>query len=135
LEHQFVSFPKIIYEVGQFAIADFYNIDIDKICTNGIHYFLTLEAAFYYHYYPRNGLTKAYLENGQIEFEMNLKNTIQDGISKCYSNGKLEYSIQYKDGLLHGFAIRYCLKTNQIISEKHYINGVELSNHVNLISN
>src|SRR4029078_8701441 len=40
----------IVYEVGTFVKPDSYNPNIQKICTNGIHYFLSLKAAYYYEY-------------------------------------------------------------------------------------
>ncbi len=39
---------KITYQVGTITIPDDYNEDAQEICTNGIHYFLNLEAALNY---------------------------------------------------------------------------------------
>jgi hypothetical protein len=36
------------YEIGKFVKPDLFDIDLDKICTHGIHYFLTLDAALTY---------------------------------------------------------------------------------------
>jgi hypothetical protein len=36
------------YEVGKLVKPDYFNPNLDEICTNGIHYFLTLKAATNY---------------------------------------------------------------------------------------
>jgi trehalose utilization protein len=38
----------VYYYVGDNVYPDTYNDDIDVVCTNGIHYFKTLDAAYYY---------------------------------------------------------------------------------------
>lgn len=48
IEHFF--YAPIKYMVGQVVIPDAFDDDIDRVCTNGIHYFTTLFAAFFYGY-------------------------------------------------------------------------------------
>jgi hypothetical protein len=39
---------KLEYEIGKIIIPDDFDTDLEKVCSNGIHYFLKLERAFYY---------------------------------------------------------------------------------------
>jgi FtsZ-interacting cell division protein ZipA len=39
---------RTIYKVGDFVKPDSFDPDLDEVCTNGIHYFLTLKAAIGY---------------------------------------------------------------------------------------
>ncbi len=42
------NFHKILYQVGKLSIPHEYNKDVSIICTSGLHYFLSLEAALNY---------------------------------------------------------------------------------------
>ena len=42
---------KVNYVVGQLVRSDFFDKDIEKICTHGIHYFKTIDPAFYTGYF------------------------------------------------------------------------------------
>ncbi len=61
---------EVSYSVGKFTAPDQYNEDIDIVCTSGIHYFLTLEAALNYRrgriiqYFANPWKLITYLENG-----------------------------------------------------------------------
>jgi antitoxin component YwqK of YwqJK toxin-antitoxin module len=58
---------KTKYEVGKLVYADYYDDDINKICTGGIHYFKTLNAAYFYRDVPNdyNGIWIDRYDNGQ----------------------------------------------------------------------
>ena len=45
--------------------VDDFNDDQDEVCASGIHYFLSEEPAYYWEYWPDNGLYKSWHENGQ----------------------------------------------------------------------
>ncbi len=59
-------FMWIRYEVNQFVTPDFYTENIDIICGHGIHYFLSLEAA-YYECVIENGRHLQFRDNGQLQ--------------------------------------------------------------------
>ncbi len=42
------SNKKIIYEKGKIVLPDRFDYNLNHICSNGIHYFKTIDAAFYY---------------------------------------------------------------------------------------
>ncbi len=49
----------VTYGVGEITRPHHYNQDVDLICTSGIHYFLSLEAALNY----RHGIIEQYVRN------------------------------------------------------------------------
>ncbi len=63
----------IWYEVNQFVAPDFYPENIDIVCGNGIHYFLSLDAAFHYEQAPKNGRWLQFYDNGQLRSDVLLK--------------------------------------------------------------
>lgn len=71
---------EVVYEVGKMVVPDFYDKDITKVCACGIHYFLTLEAAFYYNHFPLNGKCFLFYHNGSKKAEWTNKNGQIDGI-------------------------------------------------------
>jgi hypothetical protein len=48
---------KLEYKIGKIIIPDNFDTNLENICSNGIHYFLKLECAFYY------SLKKSKMEN------------------------------------------------------------------------
>ncbi len=67
-DHKFIDhFVNVVlqtyteYRVGSVVFPDRYDEDIDSVCTNGIHYFLTLNSALLY----KNGEVNGYDCNGQ----------------------------------------------------------------------
>ncbi len=69
LEHDLMTcfgYKKIFYQVNKLSIPDLYDENLDIVCTSGIHYFLTLEAALNYgDQYFKNENFIAYQDNGQ----------------------------------------------------------------------
>lgn len=99
-----------IYEVGKIIETDF-NSDIHVVCSEGIHYFKTYEAALDWYNMNRdnrnsdktNGRYIEYYENGQKFSEKNYKGEKMDGKQKWwYVNGKKYYEVYYKDGKMDG---------------------------------
>jgi hypothetical protein len=43
-----INNTKTLYKVGKLVEPDFFDSDLNDICSHGIHYFLTLIAAVYY---------------------------------------------------------------------------------------
>jgi hypothetical protein len=39
---------KLEYKIGKVIISDKFDTNLEEVCSNGIHYFLKLECAFYY---------------------------------------------------------------------------------------
>lgn len=92
-----------IYEVGKMAIPDSYCEDIDLVCTSGIHYFLTLDAAFYYDNFIRDGKSFLFYDNGLKKAEWDGKDGNTHGIRTNWRiTGKLYSTQEFKDGYPHG---------------------------------
>lgn len=67
----------LVYIVGQIVLPDHFDPDIDVVCATGIHYFKSLEAAFFYNI--RNtirytGPLKHWHDNGQLKKRYNYVN-------------------------------------------------------------
>jgi antitoxin component YwqK of YwqJK toxin-antitoxin module len=87
------NFENILeYEIGKVIIPDDFDINLEEVCSNGIHYFLKLECAFYYSLHEiQNGEYLSWHENGQQYI-------------KCkYTDGKLngECLIRHENGQQH----------------------------------
>ena len=71
----------------------------------------------------KNGIHKKWYENGQLEFELNLKNGKKDGLYKWwYENGQLEFELNLKNGELDGLGKSW-YKNGQLSVEGNYKNG------------
>ena len=69
---------KMLYKQGEIIRVDDFDINLDKICAPGIHYFRDHEAAFYYELDKvDNGEYKSWYKNGQLRDQY------------IYLNGKL----------------------------------------------
>lgn len=67
---------KTLYMVGEIVEPEYYDEKINSICSGGIHYFRTLERAYYYRELPPDytGIWKAWYDNGNINHECNYLN-------------------------------------------------------------
>lgn len=77
---------------------------------------------------PLTGKVIEYFPNGDLVFEKEYKNGIQEGITRIYSNsnGGLEEQMFYKNGKLHGKYSKYDIYTGTLLLEKNYKNGVQI---------
>ncbi len=75
---------KFRYEVGYIVKPDMYDNNIQNICTHGIHYYLSLDAAFYHNRQHKDGKCILY-----------------------HKNGAKQYICSYQNGDLHGEYLEY----------------------------
>ena len=77
----------------------------------------------------RDGLHRAWYEDGQLRYERNFKDGKYEGLHRVwYENGRLKYESNYKDGKTNGLCrdwyedgqlmIEYNFKDDRLISEK-----------------
>jgi hypothetical protein len=61
----------IQYTVGEIVYPDYYDKNINNVCSGGIHYFNTVEPAYFYDGYPsgHNGSFCEYYDNGLKRLE------------------------------------------------------------------
>lgn len=94
------------YRVGCIVKPDFYNDDIKSVCSGGIHYFKTLESAFFYrNMHPINytGIWLSWYDSGQKQYDGYFLNGTKTGKSiDWYENGQKctegDYSVGKKVG-------------------------------------
>ena len=113
------------YTVGTIACDNSFDKDLHKICTKGIHYFKTVEAAFYFNLELNqefDGIIKEWHSDGEIQLETQFKSGILNGVSRRYDCGRLESETQYKNGVCHGLSRHH--DSYGITTETHYKNGL-----------
>jgi hypothetical protein len=67
---------KLVYTVGEIVEVPDYDMNLNKICSTGIHFFLSKEAAFQYERCGNDGVHIMYHENGNRCYE----STYVDGV-------------------------------------------------------
>lgn len=139
----------LAYIVGHIVYPDYFNHNINVICSTGIHYFKSLEPAFFYNKWNTcmyTGLWKHWHDNGQLETICNYVDGKLQGLYKAWNmDGKMRTRYNYVDGKMDGQhetwyedgqMMRHCNIVNEKLHglfEAWYDNGqmLERSNHVN----
>jgi len=67
------------YKLGEIVSVKNFDTNVESICSNGIHYFLGEEPAYYWNNLIDNGEYKQWHDNGEICGIENYKNGILDG--------------------------------------------------------
>jgi len=138
-----------IYRQNEFIVEPDYDTDSESVCSEGIHFFLTEEVAFFWGRSDtiKNGLCKSWHENGHLNSECeykngklegfyrlrnnngillsesNYKNDLLEGSHKeWYNNGKLEVKCEYKNGVKEGL-YREWFNNGTLEVECEYKNG------------
>lgn len=120
---------KLIYEVDKKVEGDTWDIDINHIFTNGIHYCKNkLDAEFYNMWNRQNtnytGNVKEYFYNGRLHLNYNLINGIKNGnVIEYYTNGNKSEESNYKNGKRNGECIIYYSNGN-IMQKCTYVDGL-----------
>lgn len=138
------------YRKGEYVTEITYDPDIDNVCTTGIHFYLTFEAAYYHNFgYPNNytGEYKSWYSNGRLEvicqynrgrknglyiaynidgvmiLKSNLKNDLRDGLVEYwYDNGNNKERYSIVDGNREGLYEEWN-ENGQIKERVFYKNG------------
>lgn len=92
------------YEVGKIVEAHEFDNDKEKVCSSGIHYFKSLEAAYFYELLiKQDGILIKWHDNGQKGAEGKYLNRMKSGKwESWYDNGQLESSGKYENGVQIG---------------------------------
>jgi antitoxin component YwqK of YwqJK toxin-antitoxin module len=151
---------KLEYKIGKVIIPDNFDINLEKVCSNGIHYFLKLECAFYYSLHKiQNGEYLSWHENGQQQIKCTYTDGKKDGeyllwyknghqYKKCtytddelngeylewYNNGQQRKKCTYTDYKLNGEYLKWYENGQQYVNYTYIdgkINGEYLSWHQN----
>jgi antitoxin component YwqK of YwqJK toxin-antitoxin module len=94
---------KLEYEIGKIIIPDDFDTHLENVCSNGIHYFLKLECAFYYSLKKiQNGEYLEWHDNGQLWKKCTYTDGKLNGEYLKWSNGQQSKKCTYTDGKLNG---------------------------------
>ena len=123
IENTVFSDKIIKYIVGEEISTEFCE-NLNKICAEGIHFFRSFDAAYYYLNNIRNGIYKEYADNGQLVTKCNYKdNELNGEYNGFHENGKKSIICNYKDGELDG-EYSECHKNGQLIVHCKYKNDL-----------
>lgn len=139
------------YKINEIVIPDKFDTSLDRVCTNGIHYFLSIEAAFYYDlllFFPtytgelisyhdngsayqtcsyidgkKNGTYRKYDTSGNLIADCELVDCRSHGKYREFTNrGILIRDICLENGQYHGWYRTY-YEDGTLKLEKHYEKG------------
>jgi len=92
-----------VYRLGETIKDDDYDDNKNKVYTSGIHFFLTEEAAYYYDFKTKNGLSLSWYDNGQIHEKGEFCNGKREGEwMQWYEKGQIREKGNYHEGKLEG---------------------------------
>ena len=138
------------YESGKKITYGNYDYDIERVYFPGIHYYKTLEPAFYnlmdtknftgvfkmwccngrliqlteYVNGKKHGLSKFMNHCGDINRKCYYKNNKKHGVEiENFNNGKIRSKQNYKDGVLHGISEYYSYTSGKLIQKQDYVEG------------
>ena len=111
-----------VYTVGKKVIVDNFDTS-DEICSTGIHFYLTRDAAYQHNLQPKNGDRLMYHENGELLtkcFYMN--GQLHGEYLRYHKNGELLTKCFFVNGQLHGEYLRYH-KNGELLTKCFFVNG------------
>jgi len=103
-------FKNTFYKVGKKVKPDKFDARLDRICSEGIHFFNCIDAAFYYEFLmpEYTGTWFNWNDNGQLISKLKYENGELSGKKTCWDNsGKLLSKTEYCNGLRHGLHISW----------------------------
>ena len=105
----FYHLESLTYRLNELVEVSDYDMDLEKVCSTGIHFFLTkCVAELYTPYSIENGLFQSWYDNGQKEEEYTLVNGERDGLYQSwYSNGQKFTECTYVNGWIDGLYQRW----------------------------
>ena len=74
ITNSYYAYDIINYKKGEIVKSNSFDEDLINVCSNGIHYFKSIEPAFYYEVgglKNKNGIYKEWYDNGQIKLKCN----------------------------------------------------------------
>ena len=77
--------------------------DLNKVCEEGIHYFLREEPAYFWDHRPDNGMYEIWHENGQMLMRCTCRNGKGNGLyEEWHENGQIKQRCTFKNGKIDG---------------------------------
>ena len=99
ITNSFYNLNIVNYKVNEIVVSDLFDNSLDSVCSNGIHYFKSIETAFHYEInkdYVKSGTYTEWYDNGQIKTKCNFVNNIKEGEYTNWSmNGQMNLKCNY----------------------------------------
>ena len=94
----------LLYKVNEMVEVDNYDMDLDKVCSTGIHFFLTKRVAELYGLHSiTNGFFQSWYDNGQKYCECtHVDNEFYGLFTIWYENDNKKEECTYKKGVRNG---------------------------------
>jgi antitoxin component YwqK of YwqJK toxin-antitoxin module len=105
----FYDLESLTYRLNELVEVSDYDMNLEKVCSRGIHFFLSKRLAEQYERDSiRNGLFQRWHENGQIQEECTFVNGLIDGLyQRWYANGEKDIECTYVNGWREGLYQRW----------------------------
>lgn len=115
---------KLTYTVGKVIEEPSFDMDLEKVCTEGIHIFLTKRVAEFYNLESiPNGLLEAWHDNGAKYSEFTFVNGKIEGVSTLWhDNGQKQVECMYVNGKEEGLCHSW-FKNGKKETIDMYVNG------------
>jgi antitoxin component YwqK of YwqJK toxin-antitoxin module len=115
---------KLEYKIEKVIIPDNFDTNLEKVCSNGIHYFLKLECAFYYSLQKfQNGEYLLWYDNGQQYTKCTyIDGKLNGDYLEWKENGQQYTKCTYIDGKLNGDYLEW-KENGQQYTKCTYIDG------------
>jgi antitoxin component YwqK of YwqJK toxin-antitoxin module len=114
------------YEIDKIVYPDNFDINLEKVCSSGIHYFLNLKRAFYYNYDITENINGEYFlwhQNGQMRIKYNFVNNKCNGeFLSWYDNGNMCAKYNFVDNRINGEYLDW-YKNGQMRTKCTYVHG------------
>jgi hypothetical protein len=126
------AMTQIKYKVNKIVRPDAFDNNLNVVCGNGVHYFKSIDAAFYWDWGARrftSGQWCQWYENGQIVYKGDYQNRKKIGHwCKWYENGQIAREGDYQNGKEIGHW-RSWHSNGQIVYEGDYQNDGKRTGH------
>jgi antitoxin component YwqK of YwqJK toxin-antitoxin module len=135
-KHIFSTKIESEYIVGQIIYPDKFDNNLNVVCSSGIHYFKTIDSAFYYRYRSTSYTGKwiSYNDNGAKESEIEYLNGEKNGVCNTwFENGHKEIEEIYVNNKKNGKCIEY-FKNEHKKGEIEYVDGEMNGKHIKYFS-
>jgi hypothetical protein len=120
---------KITYVVDQEIFVENFDMDLDTVCSTGIHFFNTYAAAFFFEFdliKNYSGQFYSWCDNGNVTCKGNYLNGKKSGLWIYYNDyGQLLSEYNYVNGKLSGLWFDWYLNGKKRL-EQNYLNGVKM---------
>lgn len=116
----------LTYTVGKLIKEPSFDMDLEKVYTEGIHIFLTRRVAeLYLLQFIPNGLFQMWHDNGQKLYEVTYVNGKMEGLyQEWHENGKKHVEVKYVNGKKEGL-FQSWHNNGQKECEIRYVNGIK----------